>query len=67
MIPETPENVCRVASILKVMTEGGNFNPPSQTDSDFLSGCYPWVQDNTETKDLLTSMYEKCPYIQGGD
>jgi len=58
--PETPENVAKIKALLLKVIEDKQ-GPTDMEDRYFWDSCYPWVQDNAETEDLLIKAYKSLP------
>ena len=54
-VPETDESVERIIAILQLQI---NDTRPNTEDAYFWDSCYPWVETNEETAELLQEAYQ---------
>lgn len=59
MNPESEENVTKVLDILERYIAGATL---TREDSFFWDSCYPWIETNIETKDLLQEAYASAKH-----
>ena len=54
---ESPENVDRIVTILNTVIDD-KYKNLTKEDGYFWDSCYPWIENNLETSDLLTEAYQ---------